>query len=150
MSDKRLFSVDEANALIPELELRFGKVMQLRSQLRTTYHELEALGAPPTGDPPQSENAPPDVIRLRARFSLLMEALTDELHAVEAIGVAVKDLDIGLCDFLGVRQGREVWLCWRFGEKRIAFWHDLEAGFAGRQPIDDEPHVPAHRQLPPN
>jgi hypothetical protein len=65
-----------------------------------------------------------------------MEALGEELEAIELTGVTVKDLDIGLCDFLGLREGREVWLCWQYGEKAIRFWHDLDAGFSGRQPID--------------
>jgi hypothetical protein len=66
-----------------------------------------------------------------------METLQEEIHAIEELGAQVKDLDIGLCDFLGRRRGRDVLLCWRFGEKRITHWHELSAGFAGRQPLDD-------------
>jgi hypothetical protein len=138
--EKRHFSVDEANALIPSLELRFAKVMQLRAQLRIAYQELEAFGESPSMEalalpPPPSE--PPERARTRGRFRALMEALTEELQAIDETGVTVKDLDIGLCDFLGEREGREVWLCWQYGEKRIAFWHDLDTGFAGRQPLDE-------------
>jgi hypothetical protein len=61
--------------------------------------------------------------------------LTEELAAVEALGVAVKDLDIGLCDFLGERDGRDVWLCWQYGEKSIGFWHEIDSGFGGRRPL---------------
>jgi hypothetical protein len=139
MEEKRYFTVDEANALIPELELRFGKVMLLRSQLRRAYHELEALGETPTPDSIVRTDGPPDRLRLRGRFRALVEALTEELHAIEGTGVTVKDLDTGLCDFLGLVHGRDVWLCWQYGEKSITHFHDLDAGFAGRQPLGAEP-----------
>jgi hypothetical protein len=65
-----------------------------------------------------------------------MEAFTEELQAIEQTGVTIKDLDIGLCDFLGERDGQDVWLCWQYGEKRIAYWHDLSSGYTGRQPLE--------------
>lgn len=61
-------------------------------------------------------------------------------HAVKTIlgmGIQIKDLDHGVIDFLGKRDGRDICLCWRMGEEDIAFWHDMESGFAGRRPIDD-------------
>jgi hypothetical protein len=134
--DKRHFSVEEANALIPALEVRFGKVMQLRAQLRASDEELVPVGETPDAENLTAQGGPPEVRRARGRFRALMEALGEELEAIAETGVQVKDLDIGLCDFLGVREGREVWLCWQYGEKVIRFWHDLDAGFAGRQPID--------------
>jgi hypothetical protein len=139
MEEKRYFTVDEANALVPELELRFGKVMHLRSQLRRAYHELEAQGETPTADSIVRTDGPPDRVRMRGRFRALVEAITEELHAIEETGVTVKDLDTGLCDFLGLMHGRDVWLCWQYGEKSITHFHDLDAGFAGRQPLGGEP-----------
>jgi hypothetical protein len=134
--EKRLFSVDEANSLIPGLEVRFGMVIRLRAQLRSTYEELEKMGETPDAESLARSDGTPEARRARGRFRALMEALGEELEAIELTGVLVKDLDIGLCDFLGQREGREVWLCWQYGEKQVGFWHDLEAGFAGRQPID--------------
>jgi hypothetical protein len=137
--DKRYFSIDEANALIPALEVHFAKVMQMRAQLRTVYEELDKMGETPSAESMARSDGPPELRRARGRFRALMEALGEELAAIEQTGVTVKDLDIGLCDFLGEREGREVWLCWQYGEKRVNFWHDLDAGFAGRQPIDTKP-----------
>lgn len=134
-AEKRLFTVAEANALVPALEVRFGKVMQLRAQLRTAYEALERAGEPPTAESLERRDGPDDLRKLRGRFRALLEALTDELAGVEALGASVKDLDIGLCDFLGEREGREVWLCWQYGEKKINFWHEIGDGFSGRQPI---------------
>jgi hypothetical protein len=54
------------------------------------------------------------------------------------LGVLVKDVDSGLVDFLARRQGREVYICWRYGEDGLVYWHDIEAGFAGRRLISDE------------
>lgn len=137
--EKRYFTVAEANALVPALEVRFGKVMQLRGQLRTSYETLEKLGEPPTAESLERNEGPDDLRKLRGRFRALLEALTEELAAVETMGVAVKDLDLGLCDFLGEREGRDVWLCWQYGEKQVAYWHEIDAGFGGRQPLAAKP-----------
>lgn len=137
--EKRYFTVAEANELVPALEVRFGKVMRLRGQLRGAYDALERAGEPPTAESLERRDGPDDLRKLRGRFRALLEALTEELAAVEALGVAVKDLDIGLCDFLGEREGREVWLCWQYGEKAVAFWHEMDAGFGGRRPLVDKP-----------
>jgi hypothetical protein len=59
------------------------------------------------------------------------------LRQIEAWGVVVRDLDSGICDFRARREGREVYLCWQVGEERIAYWHELDAGFRGRQPLDE-------------
>ena len=139
--EKRYFTVAEANALVPALEVRFGKVMRLRAQLRASYDALETAGEPPTAETLERRDGPEETRKLRGRFRALLETLTEELAAVEGLGVAVKDLDLGLCDFLGEREGRDVWLCWQYGEKRVGFWHDLQSGFASRQPIDPA-HVP--------
>jgi hypothetical protein len=58
------------------------------------------------------------------------------IHEIQATGVLIKDINLGLLDFPALKDGREVYLCWQYGEGEIAFWHEIEAGFAGRQPID--------------
>jgi hypothetical protein len=135
--EKRYFTVADANALVPALEVRFGKVMRLRAQLRAAYDALDAVGEPPTAETLERRDGPEETRKLRGRFRALLEALTEELAAVEELGVAVKDLDIGLCDFLGEREGRDVWLCWQYGEKAVAFWHEIGEGFGGRHPLVD-------------
>ena len=137
--DKRYFTVADANALVPALEVRFGKVMRLRAELRTAYDALEAVGEPPTAETLERRDGPAETLRLRGRFRALLEALTEELASVESLGVAVKDLDIGLCDFLGEREGRDVCLCWQYGEKSVGFWHEMNEGFGGRHPLVDAP-----------
>jgi hypothetical protein len=137
--ERRHFTVAQANALVPTLESRFGQIIQLRTQLRSAYTELDALGETPSAESLQRRDGGPERIQLRGRFRALLEALTDELQGIEDLGVAVKDLDLGLCDFLGERQGRDVWLCWQYGEKEVSHWHELDAGFSGRQPLVEAP-----------
>ena len=59
------------------------------------------------------------------------------IHRIQDTGVLIKDINIGLLDFPALRDGREVYLCWQYGEEDIAFWHEVEAGYAGRQPIEN-------------
>ena len=64
------------------------------------------------------------------------ERLDALVRQVQATGVLFKDLNLGLLDFPALKDGREVYLCWKFGEEDIAFWHEVEAGYAGRQPVE--------------
>ena len=76
---------------------------------------------------------------LQRRIAAYRRRPTDPVaREIAELGVEVKDPDLGLVDFRTVRRGREVYLCWKLGEgDRIAFWHDLETGFAGRKIIED-------------
>lgn len=66
--------------------------------------------------------------------------LTDYVDELTKLGVELRGVD-GLCDFPSLREGREVFLCWRLGEPEVMFWHDVDAGFAGRQPIEPSPQA---------
>jgi hypothetical protein len=79
---------------------------------------------------------------LHGRIAKIQKELTQHLEALQALidelnefGCVLKDPDMGLIDFLSLRNGREVYLCWHLGENRINYWHNLDAGFAGRQPL---------------
>ena len=81
-----------------------------------------------------------DVDSLRKRrkaYDAQLQTVKDSLAEIDAIGVQVKDLDTGLLDFPCLIDGETVLLCWKMGESRIEFWHTLDGGFAGRQPLDD-------------
>jgi len=66
----------------------------------------------------------------------LADAAAACIERLEELGVALKDLDIGLLDFPGEREGVRVWLCWHVGEESVDYWHGLDEGYAGRKPID--------------
>jgi hypothetical protein len=66
-----------------------------------------------------------------------MERLEKEIQRLEDLGCVLKDMNTGLIDFPAVRLGTRVWLCWRFGEENVTFWHGLHEGFAGRKPVNE-------------
>lgn len=138
---KRYFTVEEVNQLVPELEAIFARVMQLRAQLKGIYKRLEAVGFAPSGEhfTPEVPGAPPETIRDRGAFKALAELLRVELGQIATLGCQIKDVETGLVDWFSLdpRRDTEVFLCWRFGEKEVAWYHDLEAGFAGRRPVSE-------------
>lgn len=140
--DARRFTIDEVDRLVPELARRFQTVMQLRSQLKALYAKLEEAGHPPGQTLPDGVAAP--VARDRAVFDGMAEALRDEVTAIGASGCVIRDIEIGLVDWRGVAaDGREVWLCWKYGEPALGFFHEIDAGFSGRRPITELSRTPA-------
>ena len=113
--------------------------MQIRAQLKTLFKRLDEKRFAPA-DEHFSVNvpgAPPDVLRDRASFKALVETLREEIERVHETGCVIKDVETGLVDWPAQAGDREIWLCWRYGEKQVAFWHDLESGFAGRRPLSE-------------
>lgn len=144
MSDRRYFTREEALSLLPWLKDCFTRIVQLRARIRALYETLDARGHRPDEASLKLDTGPEDVRVDRARFAGLMEALQEELTAILAQGVEVKDIDTGLCDFWSYLDGNEVYLCWRYGEPTIGYYHDPHAGFAGRKPLpplDTKPRI---------
>lgn len=125
MSHERHYTVEEANAALGWVAERV-KTMRVARDRLTDEDAREALSE---AAPRNGGGAPGRVVS--EGFLALRESLA-ELQAAE---VVLRDLDRGLVDFPALRDGREVYLCWVEGEEEIAFWHDLEAGFGGRQPL---------------
>lgn len=133
---RRYYTVAEIDALLPGLAQRFATVMGLRGQLKALYTRLEDGGHPPGQTLP--DGAPAQVVRDRAVFDGMAEALRDEVAEVAATGCVIRDIEIGLVDWLGAADdGREVWLCWRYGERALGWFHELDTGFSARQPITE-------------
>lgn len=145
MSARRYYSIEEANAALPELRRLFSRIFQVRPQLATSYHKLDAAGHTPgrgdfEGEDDERIDAnalDPDLLREYGRFRALAETLRSDIGHVEAHGCSIKDLSSGLVDWLALSGDRPVLLCWRFGEDEVAFFHELDAGFAGRRPVDE-------------
>lgn len=132
---RRYFTVEQATGLIPELEQAFGRVLQLRLQIKLLARRFDGeqrLLA--DGD---DATLSPALYRARATAKGLIEVLAEEVERIEALGCVVKDLDQGLVDWYARKDGREVLLCWRLGEKRVDHWHELEDGFAGRRSLNE-------------
>ena len=126
----RYFTLEEATALLPRLRAEIGALREGARELGTQRGRLDALKALPKLNGHRAE-----ADALEQRVGELLDALRVQLHALADLGVEVKDLDEGLVDFPSWREGRVVYLCWRVDEERIAFWHELEAGVRGRQPL---------------
>ena len=127
------------------------RVLQLQWHLRPIARRLSQSGIRITnsllaGSDPESGN--PEVLRLVAHAQGLYDALRDEIRAIESLGGEVKDVEAGLIDFYSLRDGtQEVLLCWRLGEARITHYHELNAGYSGRQPIQGHRFVAGPRQM---
>lgn len=141
MSVARIFTLEEANALVPTLARALLRTTQMLTRLRAAVRTLADEGFAPTAPghlPEESElGERSDLVRDLRLARLLRDTIGDEVRALEARGVVVRDIERGLVDFRSVLNGeREVWLCWHLGEREIRFFHDLDAGFAARQPVD--------------
>lgn len=142
MSDvpaRRYFSVAEANAMIEHLERVFGRMLQMKAQVRTVYARLEEAGFAPGGDDfdlaPDGANA--EIIDNLTTLKTLIDALKVEVNGLNDAGCRIKDINEGIVDWYASRGNRDVLLCWKLGEKEVGFWHDADAGFAGRRPISE-------------
>lgn len=123
----RTYTLVEARALLPQVKELMGKVQEARRailQLRPAAWPALRKAAANGGSQEASE--------LAMQFAKLERGV----KGILALGIEIKDVDSGLLDFHGTRAGQEVYLCWRHGEDDILFWHELDAGFAGRRPID--------------
>ena len=127
---KRLFTVEEANALMPKLELIMGKLQRHALVLREQVSELSQL----TGQQ-ADELTTAQILELRPQLSSVVEELEALLGEIEACGGELKGVDLGLVDFPAEREGEFILLCWQYGEKEIDYYHSFEAGFAGRKPL---------------
>jgi hypothetical protein len=136
---KRYFSVAQANAMIEALELTFGRMLQMKAQVRTVYAQLEELGFAPGGDDFDigPDGASGAVINGLTTLKTLIDALKVEVNALNDAGCLRKDIDEGIVDWYASRGDRDVLLCWKLGEKEVGFWHDPDTGFAGRRPISE-------------
>ncbi|HVC34082.1 MAG TPA: DUF2203 domain-containing protein [Chloroflexota bacterium] len=131
----RLFTIAEANALIPRLEEIFAQVRQRRDQARPAQQALAQVEQTKRSNGADHSH---EIHELRAQLDAAIDAMNALLQAISALGIEVKDVDQGLVDFPHQREGRVVYLCWKSGEDRVRFWHELSTGFAGRQPLTSE------------
>jgi len=131
----KTFTLDEAHSLLPVLESLLNRAIEARQAASELQEELSALNRRVFMMGGMSIDIAA-VQRRKTTFEALVQRAKDSLQEIDAIGVQVKDLDTGLLDFPCLLEGEAVLLCWKRGEPRIEFWHRMEDGFRGRQPID--------------
>lgn len=133
----RYFTLSQCEPLLPQMERALRDALSYKAEYQKAARELDASvqHIRASGGARVHTGAH---LALRARRDTSAAALKSALEEIENAGAMVKDLDIGLIDFLSLYRGREVCLCWKLGEDRIRFWHGAEEGFRGRKPIDDD------------
>jgi hypothetical protein len=121
----RHYTLDQANAALGFVAERIERLRSARAQL----DDEEARAALGEAAPSNGGGAPGRVV---SEAFLELQRSLGELQAME---IVLRDLERGLVDFPSMRDGREVYLCWEEGETEIAFWHDADAGYGGREPL---------------
>lgn len=138
MPEPRVFTISEVDALIPRLSELVGRQLLRQSEIEQCLAELARLagGLPRTLDDDASD--PEGVAKLKKELRARISRYETGWHDVQELGAVVKDPQIGLLDFYGRIDGRLVWLCWRYGEESLRYYHELESGYAGRRPLRPE------------
>lgn len=123
---ERHFTRAEANALLPQLTAMLSQLREAKDELTNTEaHEALGEAAPSNGGGEEGKQVGVAFLEIRRI-----------LGTIEESGIVLRDIDRGLVDFPAVIEGREVYLCWEFGEEDVSFWHDMDAGYGGREPLD--------------
>ena len=135
---QRIFTNEEVDALIPELSQRVSVLLALGAEIEGLVRKLSReTGKPVASLDPRPEEAP--VMRtLRARIRDCVVRYEKGWSDIQELGAVVKDTSMGLVDFYGRLEGRLVWLCWRYGEDRLGYYHELDTGFSGRRALGSE------------
>lgn len=128
----RRFTLEAAIGLIPRLSQLLPQLQNKKRALDTLKEKLMAFAQKMEGNGHLLEK---EMNETRQEMEMAAHALNSLIEKVQDLGCEMKDIDMGLIDFRSEQWGREVYLCWRLGEETIGWWHELEAGYASRQPL---------------
>jgi hypothetical protein len=131
----RTFTLDEAQDLLSVLESLLRKALDGKKVIESVDAEMQAVAHRVFLNGGMSLNVV-HLARRKAEREKTFQRVKDAMDEIDAMGVQVKDLDIGLLDFPCEVDGQIVLLCWKLGEKAITHWHGVQEGFAGRKPVD--------------
>lgn len=130
---KRYFTVEEANTLLPWVRQALDRAGEVYERLSQLNEELYALNFQARRDGRTSVER--RLNRLRQQIGQAQTQLEGIIAEMGRKGIIVRDVEEGVVDFPSLREGREVYLCWRRGEERVLYWHETDTGFAGRRPL---------------
>jgi hypothetical protein len=123
---ERHFTRAEANAVLPQLTEMLDRLRAAKDELTDVEaHEALADAAPSNGGGEQGRQVGIAFLEVRRL-----------LETIERSGIVLRDIDRGLVDFPALVDGREVYLCWELGEDDVGYWHDMDAGYGGREPLE--------------
>jgi len=126
--DERIFTLAEAQSLLPRLRTLLEEIGEEWQHMRDLNPEIQKA---------RDNSALDGFSKSGVEYVESVSHLMSLIYQIKDMGVLLKDADKGLCDFPYLKHGRVVYLCWQLGEDSIQFWHDIETGFAGREPLDE-------------
>jgi len=124
----RYFTLQEANEVLTAIRPLMDEIQAIRQEILARQPEVWPVVERAAGN--GGSLAASELVKGFERLDALV-------HQVQETGAIFKDINLGLLDFPAWKEGREVYLCWKYGEGDIAYWHEIEAGYAGRQSIDN-------------
>jgi hypothetical protein len=126
---ERTYSIEEANALVPEVRAVLLQLAVENHRLARAHEEMHRR---------LEGNGDPQSLQQAGRYEAEMTEIGEGIRTLEAhlsgLGVQLRDLEMGLVDFPAERDGRRIWLCWRLADPRVAYWHGTDEGYATRRP----------------
>ena len=122
------FTTNEANESLPDVIKKFEYALAKQSEVKKLEQELEMSIS--------SMNSFEEYIPIKQKLNSAITKFYESVELLEGTGVTVKSIKNGLLDFPSKRFDEEVWLCWKYGETEIKFWHEKDSGFMGRKPIE--------------
>jgi hypothetical protein len=129
----KIFTLEEANQLIPQLRLLLMALIEKRDKIHFRQKEVNAIRKMANNNGNNLKAL--GLVRKEQELKELVNEFNDDVQKIHDLGCELKDINLGLVDFRSKREGRIVYLCWKLDEDEVLFWHDLDAGFAGRQPL---------------
>jgi hypothetical protein len=143
-SRRKYFTVEEANRALPLVKRIVSDIVHQYRVVEDLQQRLSMVSRDRRR--PSNDLYSEELAQSQAEFEAEESKLTTYVEELRRLGVELKGPD-GLCDFCSIMDGREVFLCWRLGEPEVMYWHELDAGFAGRQPLTEHAQAAAEDEL---
>jgi len=129
----KVFSLEEANNTLPYVRRIVGDIVDEYERWKDSISKYELLAA----DSKAEEGESDDQIALREHVDTVARRLNSLIEELTNVGCVFKGFDDGLVDFHSTLDGRDIYLCWKFGEPEIQYWHEIDSGFASRQALEN-------------
>ena len=126
---RRSYTIEQANALMPQVRAVLLQLAVEQRRMDSVHAEMHRMLAG-NGDPASAAEAS----RMERETAGIAEGMRTLVNLLEELGVQLRDVEMGLVDFPGERDGGHVWLCWRLSDPTVAFWHGTDEGYATRRP----------------
>jgi len=120
------FTLEQAQAALAIIRPLLAEIMEIRQSILDREPEVWPVVEKAAGNGGN---------RVASQLAQEFERLDQAIRAILATGALLKDVNLGLVDFPALQDGREIYLCWKYGEETISFWHEINTGFSGRQPL---------------